>query len=429
MDFLTRIIVTLLGVSLVYGIAPASQFDQVWSGHLRANGLLDNYSDDHILALSSGDQHFINGGLDGRLNLSLYWGERASLNFGYEVVLTGGETRKTLSDLARSGDLIDTLLFNRGAPTDDNQLFSLTSIISETDEYIFYHRLDRLFFAYDSAVGNFGVGRQALTWGNGLLFNPADLVNPFAPNDIIRDYKIGSDMILYQNGFDILSDLQLVAVPRTDEQDELSTDQSTLGIKMRFSGEPGDFDLYVMKNYEDPVLGAGGSTYLGGGVLRSDVTWTYFGEEGDPDSFVSAVVNYDYSWVWSAKNWYGFIEFYYNGLGDSDLFSALQNEALQERLARGEIFVTGNYYLDAMVQFEAHPLVNIFTTLIYNLEDNSFLLQPRVNWDISQATQLLGGLNIPVGGDNTEFGDVRSPEGDAGLGSPLQLYLILTLFF
>lgn len=420
----------VLFASLINGTTLASQFDQDWSGHLRANGLLDHFSADHILALAGGDQNLINGGLDGRLNLSLYWGARASLNFAYEVVLSGGETRKTLNDITFENDeLYETLLSRRGAPNDDNQLFSLTGIISETNEYILYHRLDRLFFAYDSNVGSLSVGRQALTWGNGLLFNPADLVNPFAPTDIIRDYKIGSDMVLYQNGFATLSDLQLVVVPRTDAQDELSAAESTFGLKLRLSGDPGDLDLYVTKNYEDPVLGGGGSTYLGGGVLRADVTWTYLEQEADTDSFFSAVLNYDYSWVWAAKNWYGFIEFYYNGLGDSDLFNALQKEALQERLARGEIFVTGNYYLDALIQYEAHPLVNIFATLIYNLEDRSFLLQPRVNWDISQAAQILGGINIPVGDDNAEFGDLRSPDGDAGLGSSVQAYLILTVFF
>ena len=33
------------------------------------------------------------------------------------------------------------------------------------------------------------VGRQAVTWGNGLIFNPMDLFNPFSPVDIERDYK------------------------------------------------------------------------------------------------------------------------------------------------------------------------------------------------------------------------------------------------
>ena len=236
-------------------------------------------------------------------------------------------------------------------------------------------------------------------------------------------------MILYQNGFDLLSDLQLVIVPRTGDDNELDSSQSTYGVKMRLSTDPGDLDVYALKNYKDPIVGAGGVTYLGDGVLRSDLSWTYLEEESDVQSFFSAVLNYDYSWNWSDKNWYGFVEFYYNGLGESDPLDALQNEALRERLARGEIFVTGRYYVDALLQYEAHPLVNIFSTLIYNLEDQSFLFQPRINWNISQSADLLVGVNIPVGSDGSEFGNLRNPEDGSEFGSPTQAYLVVTFFF
>jgi len=408
----------------------AEEVDLDWSGHLRANASFEHYFEDHLLAEIRGEQLFLNGGLDGRLNGSLYWGDRTSFNIAYEMVASGGQTRETINELAVFyPDFSETSLYQSGAPSDDNQLFSLTKVVSEGDDYILYHRLDRIFLAYNSTIGNFSIGRQPLTWGNGLLFNPADLINPFAPSDIIRDYKIGSDMVLYQYGFELMSDLQLVIVPRNNEENELSSDQSTFGVKMRLSADPGDLDVYVMKNYEDPVLGAGVVTYLGAGVLRSDLTWTYLEEENDKQSFFSAVLNYDYSWTWSDHNCYGFLEFYYNGLGVSDPLDALQNDALRERLERGEIFVTGRYYVDALLQYEAHPLVNIFSTLIYNLEDQSFLFQPRLNWNVSQSTELLLGINIPLGSDGSEFGDLRNPADGSGLGTPTQAYLVVTYYF
>ncbi|MGI9537943.1 MAG: hypothetical protein ACR2PB_12795, partial [Desulfocapsaceae bacterium] len=164
-------------------------------------------------------------------------------------------------------------------------------------------------------------------------------------------------------------------------------------------------------------------TYLGGGVLHSDLTRTLMEEEDDEQSFFSGVLNYDYPRIWSDDNWYGFVELYYNGLGESEPLEALQNEALREWLVRGEIFVTGRYYFDALLQYEAHPLVNIFLTLIYNLEDRSFLFQLRVSWNMSQSAELLLGINIPVGSDGTEFGDLQDPENGAGFGSPTQAYL------
>ena len=58
------------------------------------------------------------------------------------------------------------------------------------------------------------IGRQAVTWGNGFLFNPMDLFNPFAPTQIDRDYKIGDDMIFTQFPLKQTGDLQLLYVPR-----------------------------------------------------------------------------------------------------------------------------------------------------------------------------------------------------------------------
>ena len=414
----------------MYQTLSASETTLHWSGHLRANSTFDHHSEDHLLTATGGEQLFLNGGIDGRLNGSFYMGEHASINLAYEAVASGGQTRDATSDiLEKFPELGDTLLVQSGVPTDENQFFSLTKVVSEDDSYVLYHRLDRLFLAYDSTIGNFSIGRQPLTWGNGLLFNPADLINPFAPSDIIRDYKIGSDMLLYQNGFESISDLQMVIVPRKNEDNDPSSEKTTLGLKMRMSGSLGDLDIYAMKNYEDPVVGTGAVTYVGGGVLRSDVTWTYLDDESENHSFFSAVLNYDYSWTWAGQNWYGFAEFYYNGLGSSDPLNALQNEALRERLIRGEIFVTGRYYMDALLQYEIHPLVNVYSTLIYNLEDHSFLFQPRINWDVSQSVELLLGINIPVGRDGSEFGDLQSPIDESEFGSPTQAYLVVTFFF
>ena len=412
------------------GSVLATEQDWQWSGHLRGSGVLDYYDENNFLALNRGEQLFLNGAADGRLNLNFFLGEFTSFNIDYEIVASGGQTRETLNEVAEQNPgIFDSALYQSTIPDDDNQFFSLTRIISEGDDHIVYHRLDRLFLTHEGRFGYLSIGRQALTWGNGLLFNPADLINPFAPSDIIRDYKIGSDMILYQNGFDLISELQLVIVPRTNEEDDLDYDQSTYGLKTRLSSENGDLDIYVMKNYDDPVLGGGFSTYLGGGVLRSDLTWTYLDEDSETQSFFSGVINYDRSWTWSGKNWYGFIEFYYNGLGEADPLDALQNESLTERLSRGEIFVTGNYYLDALLQYEAHPLVNLLVTVIYNLEDNSFLLQPRLNWEVSQSLELLLGVNVSEGSAGSEFGELINPEDGTGFGNPSQAYLIATYFF
>ncbi len=411
--------------------AQAAEGAVIWSGHLRGVGSLDYFSADHLLSRSASQSEFINGSVDGRLNLLAYPAERLRFELAYEAVLSGGQTREALYDFfEKNVEASEITLFQRLEPSDDDKFFSLTKIIADEPNYLLYHRLDRLLLSWNTDYGVLSVGRQPLTWGNGMLFNPADLINPFAPSDIIRDYKIGSDMVVFQTAGELITDFQLVGVARKDQDSgEFSSTESTAGMKVRFSAGQRDLDLYVLKNYQDPVAGTGFTTYLGSGVLRTDLTWTYLEDDPDKESFFSGVANFDYSWTWLEKNWYGFVEYYYNGLGSGSVAEALTNEALVARLVRGEIFVTGRNYLDGLLQCELHPLVNIFTTLIYNLDDHSILLQPRLSWDFSESAQLLAGFNITLGSSGSEFGGQPDQQTGSDTGSADQAYLLVTWYF
>jgi hypothetical protein len=60
-----------------------------WNGHLRGVGSIDYFSADHLLSASAGQREFINGSLDGRLNLMAYPAERLRFELAYEAVLSG----------------------------------------------------------------------------------------------------------------------------------------------------------------------------------------------------------------------------------------------------------------------------------------------------------------------------------------------------
>lgn len=402
--------------------------DYTFSGHLRGQGRFSWHDEDNILSRESDQQGFLDASVDLRLNGALFLTDSMSFEVAYEAVVSGGQTRESLTDISRvfgSGNFLEP-----AAVSDDRQFFSLSRVFTETDEYLGYHRIDRLFLALDAEYGTVKIGRQPLTWGNGLVFNPTDLINPFGPADIIRDYKVGADMILYQVGGKAFSDFQLVYVPRRDPEDgELHNSQTTVGTKLRLSASEKDVDLLLLSNYEDPVIGAGITGFLGGGVYRADWTLTFPEDDHDTSYYFSAVANFDYSWTLKDKNWYGAVELYYNGLGADTPKEALEDEALRTRLARGEIFVTGKYYFDGLVQYEMHPLVNGFVSVILNLEDFSFLLQPRITWECSQTSQLLIGLDLPVGRDGDEFGEPEDGDVNITVGRPLIGYMVFTWFF
>ncbi len=398
------------------------------SGHIRGQTTLSRYREDHILSEMADQQLFLDGSIDLRLNGAFFFTDHASLELAYEAVGAGGQTREAMMKLPPDSSYGQ--LFMDSAPSDDSQLFDLTGVSSTDEEYIAYHRIDRLFVTLDSDYGTAKIGRQALTWGNGQVFNPADLVNPFAPADIIRDYKVGTDMLLYQTGGEKVSDFQLVYVPRRNQEDDkLDEAQSTYGGKIRISHSEMDIDLLLLRSYGDAIIGGGLTGFLGSALYRTDWTLTFLKDDPERDQYLSVVANLDYSWVFQDKNWYGFIELYYNGLGADSPGEALQDEVLVDRLLRGELFVTGKYYFDAMIQYEAHPLINCFISGIVNLKDFSFLLQPRLVWEITESAQILTGINLPVGGTGDEFGEDEDLDTGLTNGRAVQGYAVLTWFF
>lgn len=397
-----------------------------WQGQLRAQGVASLRDGEDALSQNEDQHSFIDGALDGRLNLQYQATPSFFMECSYEAAIGGGQTRRALQALdAPSGSPFSTA---SSYPDDSRQLFSLTGLLKEDSDVIAYHRMDRLFAVLQTDIGSFSLGRQALTWGNGMLFNPADLVNPFAPSDIIRDYKVGSDMALYQVTTNRINDVQLAVVPRRDEETgEVETSTSTAGVKLKFTALENDIDLYLMRNYEDTVYGLGINRFLGSALFRSDIIVTDAGDQAG--TYLSAVANLDYSWTWASKNWYGLLEIYYNGLGHDTPQEAFQDPATLERLARGDLFATGRWYIDGMLQYEVHPLIHLYASAIVNLDDTSFLLQPRVDWSITSSLQLLGGCNIPVGSANSEYGSITFDDSQITTSRPTQLYLILTWYF
>jgi hypothetical protein len=168
------------------------------------------------------------------------WGH---VEFHNETVLVAGDSIRTFDGLQRIfPNLPEDLL--PGAPlTDDRRLLVLSWTISEGSSYCLLNRVDRLNIALVQSWGRLRIGRQAITWGNGKIFNPMDLFNPFAPTQIDRDYKIGNDMFTGQFPVKYISgDLQLVyVVRRNPESNNVAFDQASVGRKVHIAA--GETDI------------------------------------------------------------------------------------------------------------------------------------------------------------------------------------------
>ena len=137
-------------------------------------------------------------------------------------------------------------------------------------------------------------------------------------------------------------DLQLLYVVRRDpDTNNLEADQNSVAGLLHFASGTTEFDVMGTRHFDDYVVGFGTSGILGGAAWRLDSTATFLkdGEGQNTKNYMSGVANMDYSWIWWERNFYGLLEYYYNGLGESDYPGALSNPDITRRLTRGELFV------------------------------------------------------------------------------------------
>ena len=347
----------------------------------------------------------------------------ATTNHGADVRLNfkwrygGWNGRADYQFIGLKGDAFDIfravpqekLFFASRVPTDKRRLFDLTDVITDGGNYAVVQRLDRLWLGHTGGDTTVRFGRQAISWGNGLIYTPMDFFNPFDPAAVDKEYKPGDDMLYGQYALAGGDDIQAVMVFRRSlETAEAEADKSTAAIKYHGLEATSEFDLLVAQHYADTVLAAGGNRELGDAVWRGDAVVT----RTDDDTVLQLVTSLTRSWTAKNKNVSGIVEYFYNGFGQSDGdYSAealAMNPDLVRRIARGELFTLARHYIAASATVEITPLLVVTPALFLNLSDGSALVQTVLQHDLRQDLVLLGSLNIPVGPEGTEFGGIES---------------------
>ena len=266
-----------------------------------------------------------------------------------------------------------------GLPDDNSRLFDLTSILNDGNDNAILHRLDRFWVGYAGEKTVVRFGRQALSWGNGLIYAPMDLVNPFDPTTIDTEYKTGDDMLYMQYLRDNGDDIQSAVVFRRDVlSGDVESDKATIALKYHgFAGE-NEYDVLVAESYGNTVVGIGYSRSVGGAIWRGDVVVT----DSSDGTVTEVVSNLSYSWIWGGKNMSGAAEYYYNGFD--------------------------RHYVAGSLTIEMSPLWMLTPTVLSSVNDPSGLLQLVTSYSLSDNMTFLGSLNIPMGANGTEFGGPES---------------------
>jgi len=361
---------------------------------------------------------------NGDLRLKFDWhADNITIATDYQMIAQYGDSIRLSNSLP-----VNPIIPNR-VPSDDFRLFDLTRVISQDDNSVLAHRLDRLTIdiTSDNAVARFG--RQAVSWGNGLIYTPMDFFNPFDPAAVDKEYKTGDDMLygqyLQQSG----NDLQAVWVIRRNSNGDVSSDVDSVAAKYHGFIGYNEYDLLLAEHYDDKVFGLGGIADIGGAIWRGDITLTHT----QTKNVSSLVTSLSYSWTSWGHNTSGVLEYFYNGFGQSDgdysPAALANNPDLTKRLIRGELFTLGRHYVAASAMVEMTPLWLLTPNVFINASDASFLAQLVSSYDLKQDWQLLAAISLPVGAAGTEYGGIDSGIPGKQLSTSLNLFAQLAWYF
>ena len=290
--------------------------------------------------------------------------------------------------------------------------------------------LDRLAVGYSAPDFVIRLGRQALTWGSGVVFRPMDLFDPFAPNATDTEYKPGTDMLYTQFLFGDGSDLQLVAVPRPAQPDGApSADASSFALHWHTLLLGHATTWMLARDYGDWVGAVGINGALRGATWNLEVVPTV--ERQGPTRF-SALANISNAVTLWQRSATVFAEYFRNGFGIAggqyDLASLPSD--LTRRLARGQLFETRRDYLAAGLTVQASPLLNVSPQLIAGLDDGSCYALASATYSLSDNLDLIAGAQAPLGRSRTEFGGVLlAPGSRMVLAPPGTLYAQIRRYF
>lgn len=399
-----------------------------WGGHLRGTAQAAFWDPDTPQA-ALGPSTAVDSAGELRLMNRTFWGQDTYLQIHYLAWMEHRDslqTRRRFQELAADIDGPDIL--PPPVHSEDTQLLDLSHTLHQRGRTGIGHGLDRLNLTLNKSWGTLRLGRQAVSWGNGLIFHPLDLFNPFSPTEVLTDYKAGEDMATAAFPLRRRGELQFLAIPRRTENGSLQWDQSSLAAKMNVLTDMVQVDLMAAHHFDAAILGLGLAGNIGSAGWRTDITWTGIKSQ---EKYVSAVANLDRSWVWGQKNWYGLLEFYYHGLGEDEPEKALENSDLIQRLNRGEIFVLSTMYLSSALEVEISPLVGLNMTTIFNLNDSSGLIQPTVRWDLAPDLEFIAGATIYAGSQGTEFGgfELNTPGASWTIAPSDSVFAWLTVYF
>jgi hypothetical protein len=227
-------------------------------------------------------------------------------------------------------------------------------------------------------------GRHAISWGNGLIFNPIDVFNPFNPLAIDTEYKPGNNMLHIQYGLANGNDVQGLWVNHGDA--------TSSAFKYHSFNGAWEWDSIVALHREDRIAALGSSRELGQWLWRGEWMW-----QRSPNGMAAhhLVTNIQRFFDLAGQPASITMEWFHNGWGLNAKSTDIDKAELAMRLQRGELFTPGEDYLALSLNRQMHPLWQLGFTHLSEAHNDSHISQIFSHHDLDDAVQLRIALVLP----------------------------------
>lgn len=290
---------------------------------------------------------------------------------------------------------------------------------AETDDVTAGFGFDRLNLRCSLPGVDITLGRQPINFSLTYFWNPLDVFLPFRPQEFDRDYKPGVDALRIDVSLGTLSGFTLAAV--AGRRLDLVYDPVGQDVRIEarsFSDESWFGSALVGRAFTNlrncDLVVQGGKVYggwqIGGGFsgemftigMRGEAA--YFWVDADrqeifiPGSGFAPLLEDHASGVLGIdrrfkNSLYVTLEYYFNGAGGDpdELLISLA------RLAIGENQNLSKQSLGLLANYEILPILEGRMVCLFSLSDESVLLFPSLQWQATEALEILAGAMIGIG--------------------------------
>ena len=359
----------------------------------------------------------------GSLDAALGFASRRSTGASARLIWEGGRGNARLEAQAviahdNGGDVAYATAIAPFLPTPaPATLFDLTGVWTSTASTRLTGRIDRLSLSLSSDNAVLKLGRQAITWGSGVVFHPSDIVAPFAPGALDTTYKPGVDMVYGQLLLESGADIQAIWVPRPAVSGgPVAFGASTFAL--RAQGMLGSLDAAMMlaRDRGDTVAGLSLGGALGGASWNAEAVGWQLASGGYRPVILLNIANFGQLF---GRNLSYYGEVLHSGFGvpASTPLDSLPTD-LSKRMSTGQLFFAGRDFLALGARVEITPDLSLAPNAIFSLNDGSALATLSATWALGDTGSLVFSLSRPFGAAGSEFGGRETTAGSGVFATP-----------